>query len=141
VLVDSSVWIAYMRGDATQEVLLLSATMEAGRAPWMAPPILQEVLQGADRPERLARWERMLGALPMLESADQRATAIHAAGLYARCRWAGYTPRSSTDCLIATYAVEHRLPLLHADRDFTLIAGIEPRLRLLGAAARPVRGA
>ncbi len=141
MLVDSSVWIAYLRGDATQEVLYLGATMESGRAPWLAPPILQEVLQGADRPERLARWERMLGALPMLESADQRATAIHAARLYARCRWAGCTPRSSTDCLIAAYAVEHRLQLLHADRDFTLIAGIEPRLRLLDAAARPVRGA
>src|ERR1700677_1415639 len=48
MLVDSSVWIAYLRGDSLIEVELLTAALEHGESIWLAPPILQEVLQGAD---------------------------------------------------------------------------------------------
>jgi len=53
MLVDSSVWIAYLRGDSLIEVELLTAALEHGESIWLAPPILQEVLQGADSSARL----------------------------------------------------------------------------------------
>jgi predicted nucleic acid-binding protein len=53
--------------------------------------------------------------------------------LYAQCRWAGITPRSANDCLIATHAIFASVPLLHHDRDFNLIAGVEPKLTLVVA--------
>ncbi|MEZ5532998.1 MAG: PIN domain-containing protein [Steroidobacteraceae bacterium] len=134
MLVDSSVWIAFLRGDATAGVELLTAALQRSLPVWLAPPILQEVLQGADRPERFDRWDRVLGELPLLVAADARATSRAAARLYARCRWAGFTPRSANDCLIAIHAIEHRMPLLHGDRDFVRMARIEPRLKLLPAA-------
>lgn len=132
MLVDSSVWIAYLRGENLIEVRMLSDALEQGAPVWLAPPILQEVLQGADSPDRFRRWDRVLGELPMV-IADPLEAARSAAHLYARCRWAGVTPRSANDCLIATHAILGGRPLLHRDRDFGLIAGVEPKLVLVAA--------
>jgi predicted nucleic acid-binding protein len=131
VLVDSSVWVAYLRGDNLIEVALLTEALEQGAPVWIAPAILEEVLQGADAPERFTRWDRVLGELPMLTAPDAREAARSAAHLYARCRWAGVTPRFANDCLIATQAIFASMPLLHRDRDFELIAGVEPKLVLV----------
>jgi predicted nucleic acid-binding protein/Arc/MetJ family transcription regulator len=133
MLVDSSVWIAYLRGDNLIEVELLTEALEHGAPVWLAPPILQEVLQGADSPDRFNRWDRVLGELPMVIAPDPREAARSAANLYARCRWAGVTPRSANDCLIATHAILGGMPLLHCDRDFGLIASVEPKLILVAA--------
>jgi predicted nucleic acid-binding protein len=133
VLVDSSVWIAYLRGDNLIEVELLAKALEHGESVWLAPPILQEVLRGADSPDRFNRWDRVLGELPMVIAPDAREAARGAAHLYARCRWAGVTPRSANDCLIATHAIFGGVPLLHHDRDSNLIAGVEPKLILVTA--------
>lgn len=130
MLVDSSVWIAYLRGDNLIEVELLTEALEHGDPVWISPPILQEVLQGADSPERFSRWERVLGELPMVIAPDSREAARSAAHLYGRCRWAGVTP-TANDCLIATHAILGGMPLLHRDRDFGLIAGVEPKLVLV----------
>ncbi|TLY75301.1 MAG: PIN domain nuclease [Gammaproteobacteria bacterium] len=70
----------------------------------------------------------------MLVEPDARTAARAAAHLYARCRWAGVTPRSADDCLIAVHAIDGRMPLLHRDRDFVLIAGIEPKLTFVPVA-------
>ena len=112
MLVDSSVWVAFLRGDAVAETDFLVAALERGDPVWLSPPILQEVLQGADSPERFARWERVLGELPMRLEQDARSAARNAAHLYARCRWSGITPRSANDCLIAVAAIRisSRLP-------------------------------
>jgi predicted nucleic acid-binding protein len=113
---------------------MLTAALTSELAVWLAPPILQEVLQGADGRERFARWDRILGELPLLLLPDMRAGSRAAARLYAQCRWRGVTPRSANDCLIAVHAIEHGMPLLHCDRDFEQIAGVEPRLQLLSTA-------
>lgn len=134
MLVDSSVWIDYLLGDDHPEILHLQTTLSRRNAVWLAPPILQEVLQGADSPARFSHWERTLGQLPLLEISDTRTLARNAANLYARCRWKGITLRSANDSLIAQYAIEARIPLLHRDRDFLAIAEVEPRLRLVDAA-------
>lgn len=133
MLVDSSVWIAYLRGDNLSQVALLTKALEHGETIWLAPPILQEVLQGADSHDRFNRWDRVLGELPMIITPDAREAARSAAHLYARCRWAGVRPRSANDCLIATHAIFGGVPLLHHDRDFDLIAGVEPKLLLVAA--------
>ena len=131
MLVDSSVWIPFLRGAASAEVVHLRKSLETGAAIWVAPPILQEVLQGADTEARFAKWDRVLGELPMLTESNHRSLARAAAHLYARCRWRGITPRSANDCLIALYAIRGRVPLLHHDRDFIAIAQLEPDLKLL----------
>jgi predicted nucleic acid-binding protein len=46
-----------------------------------------------------------------------------------KCRAKGLTIRSTIDLLIAQTAIENNLFLLHNDRDFTRIAGIEKNLK------------
>jgi hypothetical protein len=133
MLVDSSVWVSFLRGESTVEVHLLTAALEHGDPVWLAPPILQEVLQGADNAERFSRWERVLSGLPLFIEKEAAAAARAAALLYARCRWAGITPRSANDCLIAVHAIDSRMPLLHSDKDFIAIASVEPKLALITA--------
>src|SRR5947208_2435999 len=100
MLVDSSVWIAFLRGDDGEEVDLLVKALDRTQSVWLAPPILQEVLQGADRPERAWKWDGILRALPMSVEPDARATARAAPELYARRRCARTTPRHANDSLL-----------------------------------------
>ena len=103
VLVDSTVWIDWLRRQPSAATRLLDRLLDDGEA-LIALEILQEILQGAASPTALRTLRRRLGAL------------------YARCRWAGITPRSPHDCLIAQLAIENGVALLHDDRDFERIA-------------------
>jgi predicted nucleic acid-binding protein len=130
VLVDSTVWIDLLRERTAAQVSLLKRLLQSGEAA-IAPVILQELLQGASNPESFERLRRHFAALPLLEPQIRGATHVAAAALYARCRWRGFTPRSPHDCLIAQLAIEHKVPLLHDDRDFEALAEVEPKLRLI----------
>lgn len=129
-LVDSTVWIDLLRGNDSPAVMTLRRLLAEGQAV-TAPVILQEVLQGASSPANFQRLREHFLALPMVEPAPGGVTHAAAGELYARCRWQGVTPRSPHDCLIAQLAIEHDLPLLHDDRDFVALAGIDGRLRLM----------
>jgi predicted nucleic acid-binding protein len=89
-------------------------------------PIVQEVLQGFldERAFRLAR-ESMF-SFPMVESPLRSEVFEEAAQLYRLARRAGVTVRSGVDCLIATCAIRHGIPVLHNDRDFSLLARVSP---------------
>jgi len=135
MLVDSSVWIAFLRGEQVPEVNLLSRALRVAAPVWIAPIILQEILQGAENAQRFAKWEKIFERLPVRTEPDALAAARAAAHLYTRCRWAGITPRSANDCMIAIHAINGHMPLLHRDRDFELIASVEPALHLVAADA------
>ena len=49
-----------------------------------------------------------------------------AASLYRTCRRQGETVRRLIDCLIAAAAIEARIPILHADIDFDVLARHTP---------------
>jgi predicted nucleic acid-binding protein len=131
MLVDSSVWMDFLRGSTAPETLFLKTGLDRGDPVWLAAPILQEILQGADSKQRFQKWDKVLGELPMIQDADLRGLTRAAAAIYAECRWRAFTPRSANDCLIAAYAIRAGLPLLHRDRDFERIAMIAPKLKLL----------
>lgn len=130
MIADSSVWIDWLRrGDGGAARRLQDALVK--RDVMLLPVILQEILQGAANPERFRSWQRALAVLPVAVTADAAATAVHAAGLYARCRWSGVTIRSANDCLIAASCIELEQSLLHLDSDFERIAAVEPALALV----------
>lgn len=130
MIADSSVWIDYLRSGRSVMADRLDEALRK-REVILLPVILQEVLQGADSSQRFTTWQRAFAALPIAHGVEPQLTAIHAAGIYARCRWAGITLRSANDCLIAASCIELDEPLLHLDRDFDRISGVEPRLRLV----------
>jgi predicted nucleic acid-binding protein len=132
VLVDTSVWIDFLRGAPTAQVAALEGLLGTDVIVGTAPIVIQEVLQGADSPRRFEEWRRAFAGLMCYLPLDPIDTHVEAARLYGACRRAGKTPRSSNDCLIARIAIEHGLVLLHADRDFEAIASVEKGLRLHG---------
>jgi predicted nucleic acid-binding protein len=128
ILVDSSVWIAHLRGERTPATVRLERA--AGREPLLIGDlILLEVLQGARNEAHAARIERGLrqyDVVPLL-GPD---LAARAARNYRRLRALGITIRKTADIVIATFCIEHRHALLHDDRDF---APMEKHLGLMAA--------
>ena len=133
VLVDTSVWLDYLRGHATPQVKALKDLLSGEDIVGTAPIILQEILQGADSAERFETWRKCFSELLCYVPGDPVESHIAAARLYQDCRKAGKTPRSSNDCLIAQIAIEHGLAVLHDDRDFNSIANVVGQLRLYPA--------
>lgn len=117
ILVDSSVWIAHLRGHRTPATAKLEAA--AGRQPLLLGDlILLEVLQGArDEPHaaRIERGLRRYALVPLLD-AD---LAPRAARNYRELRDRGITIRKTADIIIGTFCIERRHSLLHDDRDFS----------------------
>lgn len=116
ILVDSGVWIDFFNGVDTQEALFLSDSL--GQRPVaIGDLMLAEVLQGfrKDRDFRIAL--DLFEAFPVLELAG-KAIAIQSARNFRTLRNKGVTVRKTIDCVIATYCIEHHLPLLQSDRDF-----------------------
>lgn len=116
ILVDSSVWIAQLRGQRTAATAKLEAA--AVREPLLLGDlILLEVLQGARDEIHAARIERALrtyAVVPLLD-AD---LAVKAARNYRRLGELGVTLRKTADLIIGPFCIEHRHTLLHDDRDF-----------------------
>jgi predicted nucleic acid-binding protein len=125
ILVDSSVWIAHLRGQRTPATLKLEAA--AAREPLLIGDlILLEVLQGARDEAHAARIERGLRQYALVPLLDGD-LASRAARNYRRLRELGITIRKTADIIIGTFCIEHGHSLLHDDRDF---AALEEHLGL-----------
>ena len=129
-LVDTSVWIDAQQPAPRAKGQLLKELAAKQAVFGLTPIVLQEILQGVRDRFQFKKTQDRLAAQRYWYPKDALQVHIDAAQLYARCRWKGFTPRSSNDCLIACIAVEHGLILLHDDSDFEKISMVEPRLRL-----------
>jgi predicted nucleic acid-binding protein len=116
ILVDSSVWIAQIRGDRTPATAKLQAAAARERL-LVGDLILLEVLQGARTEEHAARIERALRWHSVVRLLDPD-LAIRAAGHYRTLRGLGVTIRKTADLIIGTFCIENHHTLLHDDRDF-----------------------
>lgn len=116
ILVDSSVWIAHLRGLRTPATITLETI--AGQAPLLVGDlILLEVLQGARDEAHAARMEQALRQFDLVSLLDAD-LAVLAARNYRRLRERGITVRKTADIIIGTYCIENQHALLHDDRDF-----------------------
>ena len=121
MIVDTSVWVEYLRGTGSPAHLALRARVEAGEAIATPAPVVMELLAGCPTEAAAAELSRLLGRFEILEV--EGLTDFEDAALIQRmCRMRGRTVRSMIDCLIATIAWREKRPLLARDRDFELIA-------------------
>ena len=126
ILVDSSVWIARLRGETTAATAKLAAAVM--REPLLIGDlILLEVLQGARDEAHASRIERDLRQFPVAALLDAE-LAVCAARNYRRLRARGVTIRKTADLVIGTFCMERGHRLLHDDRDF---APMEEHLGLI----------
>lgn len=116
ILIDSSVWIDYFRGNTTAQTEKLHSWL--GRQ-WLAVGdlMLTEVLQGFDRERDFQQAHKTLMALTIVEIGGQD-VAVQAAENFRRLRGLGVTVRKTIDSLIATRCIMSGHQLLHSDRDF-----------------------
>lgn len=122
ILVDTSVWIEVFRKGAHAS---LESFLDLDEVVTCLP-VIQEVLQGFRDQRAFRIAQEAMHAFPIVESPLQGVVFAHAVDLYRQARRQGLTIRSGVDCLIAACALRHELPVLHRDRDFSLLAMVSP---------------
>ena len=116
ILVDSSVWVDYLRGAATAHTEKLDRLL--GYQPLaIGDLILTEVLQGFDNDRDFNDARKMLTSLTVVELGGKE-IAIQAAKNFRTLRKLGVTVHKTIDIVIATRCIESGYELLHNDRDF-----------------------
>jgi predicted nucleic acid-binding protein len=116
ILVDSSVWIDYFRGNSTPESDLLDSLLPV-RPLATGDLILAEILQGTDSDREFESVRAQMATLEVviIGGAD---IAVQSARNYRLLRSKGITIRKTIDTLIATRCIKEGLELLFSDRDF-----------------------
>ena len=116
ILVDSSVWIDYFGGNGSPETDFLDGILGV-RAIATGDLILTEVLQGFRHDKDYRTAKRLLGELIIFELLGTT-MAIKSADNFRKLRKKGLTVRKTADVIIASFCIEHDLPLLFSDKDF-----------------------
>ncbi len=124
VLVDTSVWIPFLRGDDTKGVDKFLSILHADIPFGINSFIYQELLQGTRTEHEFKDLKKYLDTQKICFLKDQVESYANAALIYYRCRKKGITVSSTIDCLIVQTAVEHNLMFLHEDSDFDRIAKV-----------------
>jgi len=125
IVVDTSVWIDYLRGVASDRVERLRTLMRRQPEMLIGDLILCEVLQGCRSEAEATEVETALREFAIVPLCTPD-LAIEAAANYRLLRRRGVTIRTTIDMIIGTFCIERGHTLLHSDRDF------EPMERLLG---------
>lgn len=116
LLVDTTTWIDFFAGHSGQHVDALKSSIEHDEDICLCGVILTEVLQGIRNHRQFERTKRHLDTLIYLPVSHT--AFLRAAEIYRSLRKKGITIRRSLDCMIASVAIEHEIPLLHNDMDF-----------------------
>lgn len=121
LLFDTSVWVNFLNGKSTPGADLLEQYIHADEQVLLTPTILQEILQGIRDDAKYRQVKEALSNFTVLDLPQIQA-AVGAADLYRTLRKKGATIRKRNDCLIAYYAMEYSVALVHADADFDQIS-------------------
>jgi len=120
IVVDSSVWIAQLRGNDIATIERLKNINDT-KDILVGDLILLEVLQGARSEPEALLIEKGLRQFPVQQMLSDRLLA-KAAGNYRELRKRGITVRNTVDVVIGTFCIEENHSLLHNDRNFDPIA-------------------
>ena len=129
-VVDSSVWIDFLKGHNSRQVQRLHALLGSEDIV-VGDLMLCEILQGLETERAAAEVEALLRNFAIVAMAGE-AIAVAAARNYRSLRRRGITIRKTIDLLIGTWCIENGRPLLHNDGDF------HPMARHLGLIEVPV---
>ena len=116
IIVDTSVWIAHFRNEASAAVTKLRAITNPNDI-IVGDIILLECLQGARDKGHAAQIEGTLRAFQIEEMLGDQ-PAVETARLYRALRASGRTPRKTIDVIIGAFCIRRDYQLLHQDRDF-----------------------
>lgn len=130
IVVDSSVWIDFLKGRDAHHVEYLRAILGTDEI-IVGDLMLCEILQGLESERAAQDVEGLLRRFEIVPMAGD-AIAVEAARNFRSLRRRGITIRKTIDLLIGTWCIENHRPLLHNDSDF------HPMARHLGLIEVPV---
>ena len=116
ILVDTSVWIDYFNGKEDIHTEILDSSIVDGTVA-IGDIIFLEILQGFRNDKDYQKVRSRLATLDQYELFGND-MVYGCAENYRTLRKKGITIRATTDVIIATYCIKHKLPLLFIDRDF-----------------------
>jgi predicted nucleic acid-binding protein len=116
VIIDTTVWIDYLRGIDNPETHWLGRELLRQRL-GLTDLILCDVLQGIPDRALFAHVRDDLLKFHVFQTGGTE-LAIEAAKNYRHLRQRGHTVRKTIDCLIATHCLRAGHRLLHRDHDF-----------------------
>lgn len=122
LVADTSAWIEFLRGTGSPADLALRRAIDGDRVV-LIEPVMAEILMGARDGNEADRLQRMFEHFPV-EVVSARDDFEVAARLYRSCRAIGRTPRGLIDCLVAATTARLAIPLLHHDRDLTVLTDV-----------------
>jgi len=117
ILVDTSVWVDFLRGMNSAQRHALHRLIEEDGDISITEIILTEILQGIKRDKDFRALKDYLLAFP-IHAPKGVETYLKAAQIYRECRKRGKTVRKTVDCIIAAICIENDLTLFHKDSDF-----------------------
>jgi hypothetical protein len=121
ILPDTSAWVEELRCSGSSVHRTLRHLLDSGAEIAVTEPVIMELLAGARTKRELAATRRRLLAFPILR-VQGLVTFERASAVWRACRAAGEPVRNTLDCLIAAVAIREGASVLHADRDFDVIA-------------------
>lgn len=123
IMIDSSVWVDLLRDTTGRKVKRLGEVIDS-RDVVLGRFTELELLQGARDESEWDLLSRYLATQSYLEPGPE--TWANAARIYFDLRRTGKTVRSTIDCALAQLAIDHKVLLVHRDRDFEVIATVRP---------------
>lgn len=130
-LVDTSAWIEWLRDTGSPACRAVQSLRDDAGSIAVTQPVELELRAGASR-AGLPRLERLLSGAVLLD-VDPQLDFGAAADLYLATRDAGRPVRAVMSCLIAAVAIRTESVLVHADRDFDVIASVARDLHAVRA--------
>ena len=119
VLVDTTVWIDFFAARSLPHVEALENLITNLEDICICGIILTEVLQGIRKDSQFRKIRDLFNNLIFLSMGY--AIFLRSAEIYRTLRQKGITIRKPVDCMIASVAIENKIPLLHNDKDFNAI--------------------
>jgi predicted nucleic acid-binding protein len=116
VIIDTTVWVDYLRGRVTKETSWFESKLQRQRF-GLTDLILCEILQGVADESMAQRVLRELLRFEIHDTGGQELAVASARNLRL-LRQRGRTVRKTIDGLIATFCLKQNFSLLHCDRDY-----------------------
>ncbi|MBI2691403.1 MAG: PIN domain nuclease [Solirubrobacterales bacterium] len=123
VVVDTSVWVDFLRGVDSDEASVLTNLIVTGQEVALTDLTFTELLQGVKSDDKAKMLSQELKAFSILRlgSLDDFESA---ATMFRATRNQGKSVRKTIDCLIAAVCVSADAELLHKDVDFDRLADV-----------------
>jgi hypothetical protein len=130
ILVDTSVFIDYLKGQNNTATEKLDYIFETKIPYGINKFIYQEILQGSRNREEFTTLKEYFETIPFYNLQYGKESYERASMINILCKEKGITIRSTIDLLIAETAIENNLYLLHNDNDFKNMSKIINELKV-----------